>query len=111
MDRVTSIATASKYGARRRDQARGTPDYVVLGDRAGGPGKLQVINELELETITEDEFFGHPAAGAWTRTSASAWRTGGGPTTTSGRSGRSRRRERPRDVRKGADEYWAAHRP
>lgn len=55
MDRVTSIATAKKYGADVVTKLEDT-DYIVLGDRAG-PKKLQVINELELETITEDEFF------------------------------------------------------
>lgn len=55
MDRVTSIATAKKYGADVVTKLEDT-DYIVLGDRAG-PKKLQVINELELETITEEEFF------------------------------------------------------
>lgn len=55
MDRVTSIATAKKYGADVITKLEDT-DYIVLGDRAG-PKKLQVINELELETITEEEFF------------------------------------------------------
>lgn len=55
MDRVTSIATAKKYGGDVVSKLEDT-DYIVLGDRAG-PKKLQVINELELETITEEEFF------------------------------------------------------
>ncbi|KAJ3474521.1 hypothetical protein NLG97_g9809 [Lecanicillium saksenae] len=55
MDRVTSIATAKKYGGDVVTKLEDT-DYIVLGDRAG-PKKLQVINELELETITEEEFF------------------------------------------------------
>lgn len=56
MDRATSIATAKKYGGDVVSKLEDT-DYIVLGDRAG-PKKLQVINELELETITEEEFFG-----------------------------------------------------
>lgn len=31
-------------------------DYIVIGTRAG-PAKLKKINELELETISEEEFF------------------------------------------------------
>lgn len=61
MDRVTSIATARRYGGEVVSKLEDT-DYVVLGDRAG-PKKLQVINELELETITEGEFFGMLKAG------------------------------------------------
>jgi NAD-dependent DNA ligase len=55
MDRNTSVATAIKYGGEVVTKLEDT-DYIVLGLRAG-PKKLQVINELELETITEDEFF------------------------------------------------------
>lgn len=61
MDRVTSIATARRYGGEVVSKLEDT-DYVVLGDRAG-PKKLQVINELELETLTEGEFFGILEAG------------------------------------------------
>lgn len=55
MDRVTSIATAKKYGADVVKKLEDT-DYIVLGFRPG-PAKLKIINELELETITEQEFF------------------------------------------------------
>ncbi len=55
MDRVTSIATAKKYGAEVVTKLEDT-DYIVVGLRAGAK-KLQVINELELETISEEEFF------------------------------------------------------
>lgn len=55
MDRNTSIATAKKYGADVVSKLEDT-DYIVLGFRAG-PKKLEVINELELETITEQQFF------------------------------------------------------
>lgn len=55
MDRVTSIATAKKYGADVVTKLEDT-DYIVIGIRAG-PKKLQTINELELETISEEEFF------------------------------------------------------
>ncbi|KAH8890632.1 hypothetical protein GQ53DRAFT_794665 [Thozetella sp. PMI_491] len=55
MDRVTSLATAKKYGAEVVTKLEDT-DYIVVGLRAG-PKKLQVINELELETISEEEFF------------------------------------------------------
>ncbi len=56
MDRVTSIATAKKYGGDVVTKLEDT-DYIVVGLRAG-PKKLQTINELELETLTEEEFFG-----------------------------------------------------
>ena len=55
MDRNTSIATAKKYGADVVKKLEDT-DYIVLGFRPG-PAKLKIINELELETITEQEFF------------------------------------------------------
>lgn len=55
MDRNTSIATAKKYGADVVTKLEDT-DYIVLGFRAG-PKKLETINELELETITEQQFF------------------------------------------------------
>ncbi|KAI9172650.1 brct domain containing protein [Paramyrothecium foliicola] len=55
MDRVTSIATANKYGAEVVTKLEDT-DYIVTGQRIG-PKKAQVINELELETINEQEFF------------------------------------------------------
>ncbi|KAK8045520.1 hypothetical protein PG993_005544 [Apiospora rasikravindrae] len=55
MDRKTSVATAIKYGADVITKLEDT-DYIVLGTRAG-PKKLQEINEKELETITEEEFF------------------------------------------------------
>ena len=55
MDRVTSVATAKKYGADVVTKLEDT-DYIVIGQRAG-PKKLQTINELELETISEEEFF------------------------------------------------------
>ncbi|KAK8097689.1 uncharacterized protein PG998_013175 [Apiospora kogelbergensis] len=55
MDRKTSVATAYKYGAEVINKLEDT-DYIVLGTRAG-PKKLQTINENELETITEEEFF------------------------------------------------------
>lgn len=55
MDRKTSIATAIKYGGQVVSKLEDT-DYIVLGTRAG-PKKLQEINEKELETITEEEFF------------------------------------------------------
>jgi len=55
MDRVTSLATAKKYGADVVTKLEDT-DYIVVGLRAG-PKKLQIINELELETISEEEFF------------------------------------------------------
>lgn len=55
MDRKTSIATAMKYGAEVISKLEDT-DYIVIGTRAG-PAKLKKINELELETISEEEFF------------------------------------------------------
>ncbi|KAH8201295.1 hypothetical protein TruAng_004539 [Truncatella angustata] len=55
MDRKTSIATANKYGAEVISKLEDT-DYIVIGTRAG-PAKLKKINELELETISEEEFF------------------------------------------------------
>lgn len=55
MDRKTSIATAAKYGAEVITKLEET-DYIVVGLRAG-PKKLQEINEKELETISEEEFF------------------------------------------------------
>ncbi|KAK8053023.1 hypothetical protein PG996_012324 [Apiospora saccharicola] len=55
MDRKTSIATAIQYGGQVVSKLEDT-DYIVLGTRAG-PKKLQEINEKELETITEEEFF------------------------------------------------------
>jgi BRCT domain type II-containing protein len=55
MDRKTSVATAIKYGAEVVTRLEDT-DYIVVGLRAG-PKKLQVINEMELETINEEEFF------------------------------------------------------
>ncbi|ETS82922.1 hypothetical protein PFICI_04798 [Pestalotiopsis fici W106-1] len=55
MDRKTSIATAIKYGAEVITKLEDT-DYIVIGTRAG-PAKLKKINELELETISEEEFF------------------------------------------------------
>ncbi|RYP77540.1 hypothetical protein DL771_001113 [Monosporascus sp. 5C6A] len=55
MDRKTSIATAVKYGAEVITKLEDT-DYIVVGLRAG-PKKLQEINEKELETISEEEFF------------------------------------------------------
>ncbi|KAF3026750.1 hypothetical protein E8E14_014810 [Neopestalotiopsis sp. 37M] len=55
MDRKTSIATAIKYGADVITKLEDT-DYIVVGTRAG-PAKLKKINELELETISEEEFF------------------------------------------------------
>ncbi|KAK6846325.1 hypothetical protein PG989_013884 [Apiospora arundinis] len=55
MDRKTSVATAITYGAQVITKLEDT-DYIVLGTRAG-PKKLQEINEKELETITEEEFF------------------------------------------------------
>ncbi|EGX94434.1 hypothetical protein CCM_02705 [Cordyceps militaris CM01] len=54
MDRTTSVATAKKFGADVVRRLEDT-DYVVVGERAG-PKKLQVMNELELETVTEAEF-------------------------------------------------------
>ena len=55
IDRVTSVATAKKYGAHVVTKLQDT-DYIVIGARAG-PKKLQTINELGLETINEQEFF------------------------------------------------------
>lgn len=55
MDRKTSLATAARYGAEVVAKLEET-DYVVVGLRAG-PKKLREINEKELETIGEDEFF------------------------------------------------------
>lgn len=55
MDRKTSIATAITYGAEVVSKLEDT-DYIVIGIRAG-PAKLKKINELELETISEEEFF------------------------------------------------------
>ena len=55
MDRRTSIATAVRYGGEVITKLEDT-DYIVVGLRAG-PKKLQEINEKELETINEDEFF------------------------------------------------------
>jgi BRCT domain type II-containing protein len=55
MDRVTSIATAKKYGADVVTKLEDT-DYIVTGQRIG-PKKAKIINELELETIDEQEFF------------------------------------------------------
>ena len=55
MDRRTSIATAVRYGGEVVTKLEDT-DYIVVGLRAG-PKKLQEINEKELETINEDEFF------------------------------------------------------
>ncbi|KAI1875061.1 uncharacterized protein JN550_002490 [Neoarthrinium moseri] len=55
MDRKTSIATAYKYGAEVITKLEDT-DYIVIGTRAG-PNKLKEINEKELETISEEEFF------------------------------------------------------
>ncbi|CAJ2503526.1 Uu.00g109200.m01.CDS01 [Anthostomella pinea] len=55
MDRKTSVATAMKYGAEVISKLEDT-DYIVIGTRAG-PNKLREINEKELETISEEEFF------------------------------------------------------
>ncbi|KAK9776716.1 hypothetical protein SCAR479_06454 [Seiridium cardinale] len=55
MDRKTSIATAITYGAEVISKLEDT-DYIIIGTRAG-PAKLKKINELELETISEEEFF------------------------------------------------------
>ncbi|KAH8680658.1 hypothetical protein BX600DRAFT_444879 [Xylariales sp. PMI_506] len=55
MDRKTSVATAITYGAEVITKLEDT-DYIVIGTRAG-PKKLQEINEKELETISEEEFF------------------------------------------------------
>ncbi|KAI0132442.1 hypothetical protein BJ170DRAFT_613946 [Xylariales sp. AK1849] len=55
MDRKTSIATAMKYGAEVISKLEDT-DYIVIGTRAG-LNKLREINEKELETISEEEFF------------------------------------------------------
>ncbi|KAK7751106.1 hypothetical protein SLS62_006935 [Diatrype stigma] len=55
MDRRTSLATAARYGAEVVTKLEET-DYVVVGLRAG-PKKLREINEKELETISEEEFF------------------------------------------------------
>jgi NAD-dependent DNA ligase len=55
MDRKTSVATAITYGADVITKLEDT-DYIVIGTRAG-PKKLQEINEKELETISEEEFF------------------------------------------------------
>ncbi|KAK8068813.1 hypothetical protein PG994_005429 [Apiospora phragmitis] len=55
MDRKTSVATAIQYGAQVIAKLEDT-DYIVLGTRAG-PKKLMEINEKELETISEEEFF------------------------------------------------------
>ncbi|KAK7932566.1 RFC1-like protein [Apiospora marii] len=55
MDRKTSIATAIKYGGQVVSKLEDT-NYIVLGTRAG-PKKLQEINEKELDTISEEEFF------------------------------------------------------
>ncbi|ORY60098.1 uncharacterized protein BCR38DRAFT_412299 [Pseudomassariella vexata] len=55
MDRKTSVAAAEKYGAQVITKLEDT-DYIILGTRAG-PKKLEIINEHELDTITEEEFF------------------------------------------------------
>ena len=55
MTRETSKATAEKYGAKVITKLEDT-DYVILGTQPG-PKKLETIEEHDLDTITEDEFF------------------------------------------------------
>ena len=55
MDRKTSEATATKYGATVIKKLEET-DYIILGTRAGQK-KLDEIEDKGLETIDEDGFF------------------------------------------------------
>ncbi|KAK5136420.1 hypothetical protein LTR08_003065 [Meristemomyces frigidus] len=56
LDRDTCVATAKRYGATVQGAPSKDTDYVFLGARAGWK-KLEVIEQLGLETVDEAGFF------------------------------------------------------